>query len=264
MMTKTSLSRYSSLLLVIVLILSMATPVAAVTVMDESVDDSAAVGDQITATVTLGELYQDPELRNWELRGETNLTNVTWTVFYYDQTGSQVAQESFDGQSLEGVPISTDDGTDEVEIRIEGTVPAIESYRYDPPQEFRVIELTQARGEEGASTDIGAWQVHHYTEESDAAREALDDARAEIDASEADTTGAEDEFENAVDAFESGNFDLATTLANEAQEEAMAAQQSNERRQLLIYGVIGIVLIGIVVAGIYYYQSRGQTYDRLG
>lgn len=262
-MTKTSWSRCSSLLLAVVLIASLATPAAAVSVADQSVAEEAEVGEQITATVTLEELYRNPEISEWDLAGETNLTNVTWTVYYYDQTGALVTQESYDGQSFRGATVRADDGVSEVEVRIEGTVPEVESYTYDPPQEFTLMELAQTR-EGGATNDIDTWTAHHYTADSDAARSAMDEARATIDATDADTSEAEDDFDKAVDAYESGNFDLATTLANDAQEKAEASQESSERRQLLLYAAVGLVVIGLVVGGVYVYRSRQQTYDRLG
>jgi len=264
MMTKTSWSRFSKLAVVCLLALSVASvPAAGVSVGDSTVTSDAEVGTQITATVTLTELYQDPSLESWTLEGETELTDVTWTVEYYDQTGARVNQQSFDGQSFSGAGIAAEDGTSEVQVRITGTVPEVEEYSYDPAQSFTVLDLTQAR-EGGSSNDIDSWSATHYTEESREARTAIDDAAAAaegVDSEEADRL-----LENAIEAY-NGNgdeFGLAVDLANQAQEEAEQTQQSNRLTRLALYGVGGLVAIGLLVGGFLYWRSQQSGPDKLG
>jgi hypothetical protein len=264
-MTKTNWSRFSKLALAALLVLSVAAvPVAAVSVSEEDVPSDAETDSKVSATVTLEELYKNPQLESWTLAGTTDLTGVTWTVTYYDQTGAKVNQESFDGQNFSGASIAAADGTSEVEVKVTGTAPEADSYSYDPAQNFTVLALEQTR-EGGSTNDIETWETRPYTGDSDAARAALDEAEAAIaGASGADTSEAQQSFDNAVDAFESGNFDLATTLAEEAQTKAENAEQSSQTQQLILYAVGGLAVVALLAGGFFYWRSQQNTYDKLG
>ena len=266
-MTRTSWSHCSRLALALVVLLAAATvPAAAVSVGDEDVPAEGQVGTQVTATVTLTELYRSPQLEEWQLAGQTELTDVTWTVSYIDQTGAKVGQQSFDGQSFDGAEIATANGTAEVEVQIRGTVPEVEEYTYDPRQTFTLIHLRQTR--EGGSTDeIDRWEAAYFTEESAAAREALDGARGAIQSASsagANTDEAEQSFANAVDAYESGEFELATNLAEEAESRAESARQSNRTFQYALYAAGGLVVVAVVVGAFFLWRSRRDSYDKLG
>jgi hypothetical protein len=261
-MTKTSWNRFSKLALAcLVALTALAAPVAAVSVAEEEVPSEAQVDSKVTATVTLNELYQNPQLESWTLAGSTELTDVTWTVTYYDQTGAKVNQQSFDGQNFSGASIDAGDGTSEVEVRVSGTAPGVDSYVYDPAQSFTAMSLQQTRAG-GSSNDIGSWTTQHFTEESQSARSALDEAQAAAQSAGSDQ--AEATFDNAVSAFENGNFELATELANQAQSEAQQAQQSSQTQQLLVYAVGGLVALAVVVGGVVYWRSQQDSYDKLG
>ena len=263
-MTKTSWSRFSKLAVVCLLVLSVASvPAAGVSVGDTTVTSDAEVGTQITATVTLTELYQNPSLESWRLAGETELTNVTWTVEYYDQTGARVSQDSYDGQSFDGAQVSAEEGTSEVQVRITGTVPEVTEYSYDPAQSFTVLDLTQAR-EGGSSNDIDTWSATHYTEESREARTAIDDAAAAVES--VDSQEAERQLQNAIEAYngDGTEFPLATDLANQAQEQAEQTQQSNQLIQYALYGVGGLVVVALLVGGFLYWRSQQDGPDKLG
>ncbi|SFR51718.1 hypothetical protein [Halogeometricum limi] len=261
-MTKTSWSRFSKLALACLVCLSaFAAPVAAISVAEEDVPSDAQADSKITATVTLTELYKNPQLESWTLAGTTELEDVTWTVTYYDQTGAKINQQSFDGQNFSGAEIAADDGTSEVEVRVAGTAPGVDAFTYDPAQAFEAMSLQQTR-QGGSSNDIQTWTAHHFTEESQGARTALDDAQAVVGSSGSDQ--AQQTFDNAVSAFENGNFELATELANQAQTEAQQAQQSSQTQQLLIYAVGGLVVVAVVVGGIVYWRSQQSSYDKLG
>jgi hypothetical protein len=264
MMTKTSWSRFSKLAVVCLLALSAASvPVAGVSVGDSTVTSDAEVGEQITATVTLTELYQDPQLETWTLEGQTELTDVTWTVEYYDQTGARVDQQSFDGQSFSGAQVSAEEGTSEVRVRITGTVPEVTEYSYDPPQSFTVLDLTQAR-EGGSSNDIDSWSATHYTQESREARNAIDDAAAAVE--EVNSQSAEQDLQRAIEAYngDGDEFGLAADLATQAQEDAEQTRQSNRLTRLALYGVGGLVVIGLLVGGVLYWRSQQGGPDKLG
>jgi hypothetical protein len=265
-MTKTNWSRFSSLLLVLLVLLSAVAPVAALSVGNANVPEEAAVGSQVEATFTLTELYQNPTLEQWQLRGETDLREVTWSLSYVDQTGATVGREEFDGQNFTSSQISAADGTAEVRVRVSGTVPPVESYSYDPAQTFVVASLTQAR-EGGNANDIDTWEAHHFTSASDRARTAMDDAGAAIESARengASVGEAENTFDQAVNAYESENFELATELANEAQSQASSAQQSRQTFTLVLYGVGGLVVVALAVGGFLYWRSQQDTHDPLG
>lgn len=269
-MTKTSSNRCSDRLVVCLLVASalaaMATPGAALSGTATDVPEASTVGSQVTATVTLSELYRNPSLEQWQLTGETALTDVTWTLVYLDQTGAKVGQESFDGQSFDGAAIDASEDVAEVEVRIRGTVPSFEQYSYEPRQTFELMTLAQTR-QGGTTNEIDTWTVHYFTAASEAARTDLNDAQTAIERAStagADTAAAERTFANAVDAYENGNFELAVTLAEEARSAAGSAQQSNQLSQLAVYAAGGLVVVGVVVGGVLYWRSQQETYDRLG
>ncbi|ELZ96948.1 hypothetical protein C440_04203 [Haloferax mucosum ATCC BAA-1512] len=264
-MTKTNWSRFSKLALALVVLLSVvAVPTGAVSVASNDVPDETAVGEKVTASVTLNELYKDPQLESWTLAGETALEDVTWTVTYYDQTGAKVDQQSFDGQNFSGAQVAAGDGTSEVEVAVTGTTPEVEEFSYDPEQSFTVISLDQTR-DGGSSNDIDTWTAHHYTQDSAAARDKLDSAQAAIaNAGSANTQDAQNQFDNAVEAFEGGEFGLASNLAEDAETKANKAQQSSQTTQLLMYAAGGLVVVALIAGGFLYWRSQQTTYDKLG
>jgi hypothetical protein len=264
-MTRTSWSRCSRLVVGLLLVLTLAAPATAVSVGDTSVPEEGQVGEQVTATVTLTELYRNPTLERWQLSGQTALQDVTWVVEYYDQTGARTDQQEFTGQEFSGAQIAATEGTSEVVVRVTGTVPSVSEYTYDPPQQFLLMELT--RGQQGgASGTIDTWESHHFTPNSDTARNALDDARTAIESAEsagASPTEAEESFASAVDAYENGNFDNAQSLAQRAQGEAESAESGAEQRRLLLFGGAGVVVLALLVGGVYYWRSQQESYDKL-
>jgi hypothetical protein len=266
-MTRTNSNRSSRVVLATLIVLLAATvPAAAVSITGEDVPSEAEVGTQISATVTLEELYQNPQSEQWQLSGETGLTDVSWTVTYYDQTGSQVDIVEPTGQTFSGLDVAASSGTATVEVRVTGTVPEIDAYSYDPAQEFLLMELTRGQAG-GASSTIESWQSHHYTAESDSAREAIDEAGAAIETAEesgANPSDARANYQDAITAYEEGSFEVATNLANRATEQANGAQQSQRTQRLLIYAVGGLLLLGLVVGGVLYWRSQQGPEDPLG
>jgi hypothetical protein len=265
-MTRTNSSRSSRVVLATLLVLLAATvPAAAVSVTGEDVPEEAQVGTQVSATITLDELYQNPQTERWELSGSTQLTDVSWTIVFYDQTGSQVDLIERTGQSFSGVSVDSNAGTAEVEVRVTGTVPEIDAYSYDPAQEFTMVELT--RGQSGGASDtVDTWQTHHYTERSASARQAIDEAGTAIEearANGATPNDAQANYEDAIAAYNDGSFDVATNLANRATDQANQAQQSSQTRQLIIYAVGGLIVLGLVVGGVFYWRSQQGPDDPL-
>jgi len=247
-----------ALVLVVALLLS-AGMAAGVAVSDESAPTAVAVGDRVEATYTLTELYQNPSYEEWTLRGHTELTNVTWTFELVDQAGNTVETNSVDGQNATQ-PLSIDEGVSEVRVRVTGTVPSIENFSYDPAPSFVVAELTHTR-QGGTSQPIETYEARHYTEPSNQARQAIESAQAAIDAA-GGNAAAEETLQSAISAYEGENFDNAVTLAQRAEREASQAQQAQQRNQLIIYGVVALVVLGVLIAVVYWFLNR-DTGSRL-
>lgn len=261
-------SKLLTLLLAATLVVSAVGPAAAVSTEAEDAPATAEVGSQVETTFTLSELYTEYE--QWTLHGETNLTGVTWTVRTFDQAGNRVSQTSYDGQSFNH-SISLSNDVDEVELVLEGTVPEVSNFTYDPAsaQAITLADLNQVRTG-GASDDVDSWQVRPYTQESKSAREAIDAASDAVETARedgVDVSGAQNTLDNAISAFDSGNFELASDLASEAETSAddsvEQAEQSSQRTQLLLYGGIGVVVAALVAGGIIWYRGQQDDYDKL-
>ena len=267
-MMRTNLNRCSRLLVVVIaltLVASLAAPAAGTSVETETVPDQAEVGDGVTATFTLTNLYDDAP-QTWTLKGETELTETLWSVRTYDNAGDQVdSTQEYHASSFEQ-EISNDRNIARVEVTVEGTVPTIANYSYDPADSFALATFSQVR-EGGASSEIDSWNVHHFTEESAEARQAIDAASAAIDeasATGADVGSAERDLNNAIDWYDEGNFENAINSANTAEEGANEVQRAAQRNQLLLYGAIGLIAV-IAIGGVaYWYRSNRKTYDKLG
>ncbi|WP_435319453.1 hypothetical protein [Haloarchaeobius sp. TZWSO28] len=265
-------SKWATLAVVAILALAAVGTATAVQVTSDDVSSEAQVGEDYTATVTLGELYQNPDYTSWTLRGETELTDVTWTVTTTDtDTGNQIDRQSFDGQSFNYSNIDAEaNDANQITIEVTGTVPEVENFTYAEEETFVVASLTQVR-DGGTSNDIATREAHHYTEDSRAARQAIADAEAAIDEAAAaggDTSTAESSVESAISAYEGENFENAQTLAERAQNEADSAEQSaasaQQRNQLLLYGGAAILVLLLVGGGIYWYRQQQDDYSRLG
>jgi len=226
----------------------------------ESVD-TAAVDEQVSAEYEFTDLYRSPDYDSWVITGETELDEVTWTVTYYDQTESKIGQDRYTGQSFTGATVDVEDGTSRVTVNVRGDVPAIDTYTWDPMQNFVLIELGQTEVG-GAVEPIDTSTATHYTPASLEAREAMDTAAAAI--ASTDAPEAERTFSNAVTAYEREEFDLATNLARDATDMARAQAGTDRRNQLLLYGVSGLILLAIVGGGIYLFLQRTGGPDRLG
>ncbi|MFC4406696.1 hypothetical protein [Haloarchaeobius iranensis] len=271
-MSSSRYSRWAILAAVALLAFAAVGTAVAVQVSEEDVPDEGQVGEDYTASVTLGELYQNPDYTSWTLRGETELQNVTWTVTTTDtDTGNQIDSQSFDGQSFNYSNIDAEaNDANQVTVEVTGTVPSIENFTYADEEMFVVASLTQAR-EGGTSNEIASREAHHFTEESQAAREAIVEAQAAIDEADSaggDTSTAEDSLESAISAYEGENFGNAQNLASRAQEEANTAKSNAEsteqRNQLLLYAGVGVVVVALIGGGFYWYRQQQDDHSRLG
>lgn len=255
-MAQMNSSHSSSLLLVVLCTLLVAGVAGAVNVDTETVPQSAEVGTDVSAEVALTELYESAD--QWTLAGESELLNVTWTVVGFNAADREVQsfRTSYAGQEFEH-PVNLESEVVRIRVEITGTVPEVENYSYDPAQEILFVELSEVRSG-GTTSEIVAHRTHHYTEESQRAADAIDGAEQAIDEigghEQAETTLA-----NAISAYEAGNFDNAYDLARQALTTATQAGESRERNQLLLYGAIGVVLLGVVVGAVVWYRSQQQT-----
>lgn len=250
------LIRSSSAVVAVLLALSLALPVAAVSTSAEGVPDRAQVGEEVQATFTVSELYSDGA-NEWTLRASTALEGVSWTVEKRKLSGD-VETETYGGSSFE-TTVRSSENVETVTVTVTGDVPAVESFSYDPPQRFTLARLVRITGEN--ENDLDRWQVHHYTNESAAARDAIDAARAEMGEDPPDQ--AQRDLDQAISAYEAGNFENAVSNAEDADSLARQAQRSQNRTQLLLYAGIGVVSLAAVFGGAFYWRSRRDTYDRL-
>lgn len=257
-------SHYSKLAILAVLLAVVATgPAAAVSVSGEAVPTEAEVGSTVDVTYTFDELYTNYD--EWTLAGETELESVTWTVTSYDLGGAQQDRAEYTGQSFSH-DIAKSEDVSEVTVRLQGTVPEGENWSYDPAQSMTLATFDETQNG-GSETTLQTDQIRPYTEDSQAARTAIDDAQAAIEVAEAagvDVSEAESDVASAVSSFDNGNFENAEKLADDAKEAAESAKQSSERTSTLLM-IGGVVVVLAIIAGLgYWYLSNRETYDKLG
>ena len=220
----------------------------------QDMPEESEVGTDIEATFELTELFD--EFESWTLATETELTNATWTIRQYDQADSEISRTEIDGQNATQ-SIDIDDGTATVEVRITGTTPEINELSYEPPQQFVLAAFTQER-EGGSDNEIETHEIHHYTQDSRQARQAIDQAQTTVEGSGSDE--AQSSLDSATSAYESGNFENAINLAERAENEASQSQLI--RNGLLIGGAVIVVLL-LAFGGYRLYKSRQKAPSRL-
>jgi hypothetical protein len=261
MMNSNRCSKLAGLLLATLLVVSAVAPAAAMTVSADGAPSEVQVGEDVETTFTVEKPFS--EYQQWTLNGRTELSDVTWTVKLYDQAGDKIDQQSYDGESFNHSLQESD--AFEVEVVVEGTVPEVENFTYDPAQSRLLAELNQVR-EGGSSSTIDTWEFRPYTEESQQARDAIGSAEqaiADAEGSGVSVSEAESSLESAVSAYDHENFDNAVKLAEEAEGSAESAQQSSQQTQMLLYGGVGLVALVLVVGGVLWYRSQQDDYDKL-
>ncbi|PSP56078.1 hypothetical protein BRC82_02785 [Halobacteriales archaeon QS_1_67_19] len=254
-------SKLLALAVAVALVASAATPAAAMSVSASGAPAEAEVGEEVTTTFTIEKPFSD--YQEWTLDGQTELDGVTWTVKLYDQAGDKIDQQSYDGQTFQHDLQKSD--AYEVRVVLEGTVPEVENFSYDPAQQFLLAELNQVR-EGGSSETIDAWEFRPYTTESQEARDAIASAEqviADVEDSGASVSEAQSTIDNAVSAFDHGNFENAVSLAEDAEDSAESAKQSNQQTQMLLYGGVGLLALVALIGGVFWYRSQQDNYDKL-
>jgi multidrug resistance efflux pump len=140
---------------------------------------------------------------------------------------------------------------------VTGTAPPTDNYSSQPPDRFAVANFTQARSG-GNSQSIDSYQTHHYTEESDEARAAIDSAREAVDGSL--LGGGQGHLRSAISSYENANFENAIASADQAENEA--SRNGLIANVLLVVGAL--LVVGLVAGGGYrVYRSRQQGPGRL-
>jgi len=241
-------SKGTTLVALLALLLAVAGPAGALTLTDETDFQESRVGETVSTTVVVDDPFNENE--QWTLRGTTELENVSWTVSVRDQ-GNQLNQTVYGEQTFEQ-ELALDNGGDQIEIELTGTTPAVDNYTYEPPQAYTLWELVSITG--SSESTLNATSVHHYTNESDEARNAIDEAATAVNGS--DSQEAQDQLDRAIEAYNGGQFGLANNTAQDAQNQAESAQQSQQQTQTLIYVAVAAVVLALVGGGIYYWRSN--------
>jgi hypothetical protein len=251
-----SSERTVAVALVGVLLLGAVGTAAALTITASDVPEESEVGNEVQSRFTIDDAFT--ENSQYTLRLETELENVSWTVEKYDQ-GSRVQQWQGGGQEFEQ-QVSSDPRGDEIRIQVVGDTPGIGEFNYSNPENFTVVAIRSQTGDNVQTLET--YEVHHFTEQSQAARDAIDQAQQAIDDAGGDSE-AETELEQAISAYDSGNFGNAESIANDAREIANQREQSQQTTQLLMFGGLGVVLLALVVGGVWYYRNQQDDYDKL-
>lgn len=259
-----SWSRYSNVALaVLVLAVAAVAPVAAVSVSAQDAPSSVEVGQSQDVSFTVTDLYTNYD--QWTLQGETELEQVTWTVTTYDVGGAQLAQTQYNAQSFNH-SIAKSDDVAEVTVRLQGTPPSVANWSYDPAQSITLASFSESQ-QGGASTIVDTYSARPYTQDSQAAREAISSAADTIDQAEsagAGTGEAEQLLNNAISAYDNGNFENAQDLASQAQNQAESAQQSTQQTNTLLMVGGGVVVLLVIAGIVYWFLQQRESYDKLG
>lgn len=247
-------SKGTAVLVALVIAAAAVGTVAAVDTESTSAPEEAEVGDTISAQVVLSDVVEKGT--DWDLQGSTELQNVSrWRVVRSYPNGTEQVDTFEDAEEFSMV-ISGSSNVDQISVNVTGDVPAVSEYTYRQPQKISAMTLTKDGGEE-----IEKLSVHHYTEESKQARQAIEDAEAAIE--DADSPDAESDLQDAIDFYEGGEFDKAIDNAEEAESKATEASESQETMQLLLYGLGALVVLVLIGGGVYYYRNQQESYDKL-
>lgn len=252
-----NLSRFSKALAALLVLSLVATPVAAVSVTSEGLPEETQVQTETSATFTFTELYEDGA-QEWTLDAKTNLTGAQWTV-RKQKLGGDVVSESYQGSTF-STAVSSNEDVERVTVTVTGDTPQVGNFTYEPEETYLFAQFNKTVGD--ASNVVATDRVHHFTEQSKQARNAIESAQAAIDNAGGDGQ-AQQTLNNAISSYENGNFANAIDLANQAEQRATQKQQTSSRNQLLLYAGAGVVALLVVVGGVLYWRSQQDDYDKL-
>lgn len=259
-MTKMSWIRSSkgaTLVVLFALALAAVGTAGAISVSDDGVPNETRVGESLSVTITVEDPFVDmPD--TWTLRGATELQSVSWTVTILQQ-GEQVTQENYGSQEFTQ-DLNASNGGDTIEIQLTGTTPAVDNYTYVPRETYTLYDFDTIQG--SSESGLNATAVHHYTNESKAARLAIDNASMAINES-GDNPDALDTLNSSISAYNNDNFGNAQDLASDAQSQAEQVQQSQQQTQTLLYAGAAVLVLVLIGGGIYYWRSQRSQPTKL-
>ncbi|PSP52876.1 hypothetical protein BRC74_05485 [Halobacteriales archaeon QH_7_68_42] len=238
------------------LLLAAAGPAGALTISDQTDFEDSRVGETVSTAVVIEDPFTD-QPDEWTLRGSTELENVSWTVTVLQQ-GNQINETVYGDQTFEQT-LSLDNGGDEVRIDLVGDTPAVENHTYDPRETYVLWDLVSVTG--SSESTLNTSTVHHYTNDSREARNAIDNATMAVNGS--GNQDAQDQLNRSVEAYNGGQFDLAIDTAQDAQNTAEQAEQSQQQTQTLIYAAIALVVLAIIGGGVYYWRANQDEPTKL-
>ncbi len=228
-------------------------PAMAVSASADGVPDGVRVGENVSATFTLTDLYTKAP-NAWRLRATTALENASWIVTAYALDDSELASRSFRGQSFR-TSVRAVRNVSRITVTVRGTAPAVENFTYRPRERFTLASLSRAH--DGTSRLIKNWSVRHYTQESRSAWRTINATRTAVA-----ENGSNDELEEqvgfAISAYRHGNFELATAIAADAKN----ATEDSEYPVMLLSGLfLGGIVVALGTAGIRSYRERARDDD---
>lgn len=249
-------SKGATLVALFALLLAAAGPAGALTISDQTDFGDSRVGETVSTAVVIEDPFTD-QPDEWTLRGSTELENVSWTVTVLQQ-GNQINETVYGDQTFEQT-LSLDNGGDEVRIDLTGDTPAVENHTYDPRETYVLWDLVSVTG--SSESTLNTSTVHHYTNDSREARNAIDNATMAVNGS--GNQDAQDQLNRSVEAYNGGQFDLAIDTAQDAQNTAEQAEQSQQQTQTLIYAAIALVVLAIIGGGVYYWRANQDEPTKL-
>ena len=211
---------------------------------DSGVSDDMQVGQQETATVVMEEPFAE---RNpgWTLVVDSEFDNAGITITA--TTPTEEIQTS--GQGSAELTLDNE-AINEVEIEVSGSVPEIDQYSYENPEQEQFVAV---RVNDSASGVIETWNVQRYTEQSREARDKLDEA-SEIAGEDSD------ELSSARTLYNSGEFEESITESEGVINDA----ESSEQTQTLLFVGAGVVVLLLLAGGGYYvYSQRSRNTNKL-
>ena len=249
-------SKGATLVALFALLLAAAGPAGALTISDQTDFEDSRVGETVSTTVVIEDPFTD-QPDEWTLRGSTELENVSWTVTVLQQ-GNQINETVYGDQTFEQT-LSLDNGGDEVRIDLVGDTPAVENHTYDPRETYVLWDLVSVTG--SSESTLNTSTVHHYTNDSREARNAIDNATMAVNGS--GNQDARDQLNRSTEAYDGGQFDLAIDTAQDARDTAEQAEQSQQQTRTLIYAAIARVVLAMLGGGVYYWRANQDEPTKL-
>jgi hypothetical protein len=250
-MSWTHSSKTVAIGVLLVVALGAAGTAAGITFDGES-PDSTQVGEEIEMQVTIEEPFTDPLPNQWTIVGNSTLENAGWTITAEDNTGEVVARSDTNELDLD-----SEEGIVSVTVEVRGQVPEMEDgdFNFEEREEENYLAMELLRATESGDSQLGdeaRWTAHRYTEESQAARQAIESAQ--------DSGASGSDIQQAIQAYNNANFELAQDLASDAESGAESEEQT---QTLLLFGGAAVVVILLAAGGYYVYQQQSRDTNKL-